>query len=128
MILRSVSLVVGVALCASPAFADTLFFSAIDDLPLAPGLSEVAGGWSLDMDEGHLTEVHAAGGGRIEEVRAFYLAALPPLGWSLSPQADQSLIFLRGREKLMFAFGAPGGGRVTLRVRLLQQPASMRAD
>lgn len=113
---------------AGPAFAEARFFSTIDDLPLAPGLGETSGGWTMDTAEGSLTEVHAEGVGRIEDVRAFYLASLPALGWSFSPQADNSLIFLRGREKLMFAFGAPGGGRVTLRARLLVEPASMRAD
>lgn len=127
MILRALSMMAVAVCAAAPAFAETRFFSAIDDLPLAPGLSEIAGGWSVDMDEGLLTEVHAAGQGRIEDMRAFYLASLPALGWSLSPQRDQTLIFLRGREKLMFAFGAPGG-RVTLRVRLLVQRASMRPD
>lgn len=113
---------------AAPAAAQTTYFASIEDLPLPAGFAESTGGWSMQTEAGALTEVRAAGRGSIEQVRAFYDLALPALGWSHSPQLDQSLVFQRGRERLMFGFGAPGDGAVTIRVRLLTQTASMNAD
>jgi hypothetical protein len=113
--------------CAAPAFADTAYFAAIEDLPMPTGFVE-SPGWTMPTEAGALTEVRAAGAGSVDETRAFYERSLPPLGWSASPQVDGGLVFLRGRERLMFAFSAPGAGRVFMRARLLMHAAPSNAD
>jgi hypothetical protein len=113
--------------CAAPAFADTAYFAAIEDLPLPSGFVERPG-WTMATEAGALTEVRAEGAGTEADVRAFYERSLPALGWSASPQVDGSVVFVRARERLMFAFAAPGAGRVTIRARLLVRPAPSNAD
>ncbi len=115
-------------ICAAPAFADAAYFAAIEDLPLPPGFVELDAGWSMEVESGRLTEVRAQGGGNIQSARQFYEEALPQLGWSRSPQLDDALVYVRGRERLMFAFSAPGEGRVFVRARLLANAAPPQAD
>ena len=115
---------------SAPALADARFFSAIDDLPLAPGLSETRGGFAFDGPEGRIIGARAAGAATPDAVRAFYAASLPALGWSLAPEpsADAgSLHFVRGRERLTLAISEAGSGAL-IEARLVIRPASMSVD
>lgn len=114
--------------CAGPAIAETQYFARASDVPLPPGFAEIDEGWAMVVDGGQLTEMRAAGPTPAAAVRTFYIESLSALGWSLSPQANDDLVFLRGREQLLFSLSAPRGGATLLRARLLVQPASMNAD
>lgn len=80
--LRSV-LAVLLALAVAPAaWAAGQFFSAVDDLPLMPGLTEQpAESMVFDKPGGRIVEVVARGAVSITAVRDFYRATLPRLGW-----------------------------------------------
>jgi hypothetical protein len=113
---------------AAPALADAAYFAAIEDLPLPPGFVELDTGWSIEVDEGRLTEVRAQGSGDVQSARRFYVQTMPQLGWSQSPQLDDTLAYVRGRQRLMFSFSAPSDGRVELRARLLENTPPLQAD
>ena len=68
---------------ASLAQADG-FLSVYEDLPLAPGLTEIVGsGLSFDSPSGRIVEAEAKGAVTTASVLKFYGAALPQLGWNL---------------------------------------------
>ncbi len=113
---------------AAPAFADVAYFVSIEDLPLPPGFVEMNTGWSMSGENGRLTEVRAQGSGDAHSARRFYAEALPQLGWSPSPQLDDALVYVRGRERLMFSFSEPEEGRVFVRARLLVNGAAPQGD
>ena len=114
-----------VLLCAAPA--EAAYFAAIEDLPLPPGFVERDAGATFESAEGRLVLVHAEGNIPGLAVRDFYYDALPPLGWSVSPQADGALVFQRGREQLSFTV-EQREGRTRLGARLVVAPAVMDAD
>ncbi len=114
--------------CAAPAAAETAYFAAASDVPLPNGFAESGEGWTMAVDGGQLTEMRAEGSRPAAAVRAFYVESLPALGWSFSPQANDDLVFLRGREQLLFSLSAPDAGVTLIRARLLVQPASMSDD
>jgi hypothetical protein len=59
------------------------FFSAIEDLPLAPGLAEVPGTATVfDKPAGRIVQLLATGPVERDAVLRFYADALPQLGWS----------------------------------------------
>lgn len=111
---------------ASPAFADTRYFAALEDVPLAPGLTEAAG-FQFEEAGGRIIGATANGRATPAAVRAFYSDTLPALGWSQSPTGTDELVFLRGRERLTFSVRREGQG-AALDVRLFTRPASMNAD
>jgi hypothetical protein len=118
---------VAALICATAAHAEARFFSGIDDLPLAPGLSE---GQSFQFDEsgGRITGATASGRTTPAAVRAFYAETLPSLGWSSSPNGEsREMVFLRGRERLTLTITA-AGSVASLDVRLLTRPAAMNDD
>ena len=96
-------------LFASPAFAQTAYFTALEDLPLPPGFSESAPPGVFESAEGRLVAVSAEGAGEGRAVRDFYYETLPALGWRESPRADGVLEFRRGREQLTFTVERVGG-------------------
>ena len=62
-----------------------LFLSAVEDLPLMPGLAEEPeAGMSFDSEQGRIVEAVASGQVKAEDALAFYKAALPQLGWKPS--------------------------------------------
>ena len=75
------------ALASVPAgLSAAEFFSSIDDLPLAPGLTEIVEeGVEFDSPAGRIVTAVAEGDVRPDAVRAFYRRALPPLGWVPAP-------------------------------------------
>lgn len=65
-----------------PARADG-FLSVYDDLPLPPGMTEVAdSGLSFDTPAGRIVEAYARGPVKAQTITAFYAATLPQLGWT----------------------------------------------
>lgn len=111
-------------LLAAPAFAQTAYFSALDDLPLPPGFSESAPPGVFESPEGELIALSAEGAGDGLAVRDFYYATLPALGWTESARADGVAEFRRGRERLTFTI-ARAEGRILLgaQVLVLTSPA-----
>lgn len=117
-------------ICAAPAYAETTYFAAIPDLPVASGLTESASQpASFAADENSaLVIVTAHGSVAPENVRAFYMNSLSALGWAYEPvEGDGELTFLRGRERLVLRVEPHEGGS-HLGVRLVVSAASMNAD
>ena len=104
---------------ATPGAVGGDFFRSIDDLPLAPGMTEaVEQGVEFDSPGGRIvTAVAASAAGhnaRIEGVRAFYRKALPPLGWA----HVSDYTYHREDERLTLQMDKAGAG-VVVRVRLV---------
>lgn len=93
---------------AAPASAETAYFSAIEDLPIAPGLSETADRFDFaDAAAGvRIIGASARGRGRAEDARAFYRASLPALGWAVSVGSggENETVYLRARQHLSLSF------------------------
>lgn len=76
--------VVGIAclLAATVTQAADRFVTGIADLPLMPGLEEIAdSAMVFSKPEGRIVEVAARGAVAADAVRRFYDQALPQLGW-----------------------------------------------
>ena len=114
-------------ICASSAAADTLYFAAIEDLPMPAGFVEREPASSFESAEGRLVLAFAEGETPLMAVRDFYYDALPALGWSVVPHPDGVLVFQRGREQLSFTVERRDG-RTHLGARLVVAPAAMDAD
>jgi len=85
---------------ATPASAQTAYFSALDDLPLPPGFNESAPPGLFEAPEGRILALSAEGAGEGAAIRDFYYETLPALGWTEHVRADGALEFRRGRERL----------------------------
>lgn len=91
------------------------FFQSVDDLPLAPGLTEtVDEGVEFDSPAGRIVTAVASGDVPPEAVQAFYRKALPGLGWVLSPGGA----YRRDGEMLTILLESTGK-TVKLRVRVV---------
>jgi hypothetical protein len=113
--MRLLALVLAASLAAQPAFAAG-FLRAIDDVPLADGLSETAEPVVFNSPTGRVVRTTAEGQVTREAVRTFYLAALPPLGWRLEGEGAGALMtFTREREKLVIT-APPADDGAPLRV------------
>lgn len=76
------SLVISALVFAPMRLSAAEFFRSVDDLPLAPGLTEIVDeGVEFDSPAGRIVTAVASGGSNGDAVRAFYRKALPPLGW-----------------------------------------------
>ncbi len=105
---------------ARPAAADT-YLSAVDDLPLMAGLKEALGqGVVFDAPQGRIVQAYASGPLSPAEVRKFYAATLPQLGW----RADGPLRFNREGERLTLEITETGGASVTVLFILTPTPKS----
>ena len=91
-------LIVGIAATVTaPAGAADGFLSLVEDLPLAPGLSEDAdAGVSFDNAGGRIVEAYAHGQLAKDQVLDFYKETLPQLGWTLKSATEYG----RGGERL----------------------------
>jgi hypothetical protein len=70
-----------IALVASTASAAD-FVAGTEDVPLMPGLADVAGSSLVfDKPQGRIVEAQARGALQQAKVRDFYAATLPQLGW-----------------------------------------------
>ncbi len=118
-------LAAAVALAAAPAFA-TDFLRAIDDVPLAAGLTEEAEPVVFESDQGRVVQTVAAGHVRTAEVADFYVTSLPALGWKHLP-SDTALSFERENERLNITMREPASAApVTVRFELIVKLASTR--
>lgn len=98
-----------------PALAQTQFFSALDDVPLMQGLTELPElSVTFDKPEGRFVQTVARiDGVSHEAVMAYYKGVLPQFGWR-SMQGD---IFLRRDEQLGFSFEDQSHVKLTLSPR-----------
>lgn len=86
-----------ILLCPVFAGAAETFLTAIEDVPLAPGLAEQAtGGMVFDSPTGRIVEAVASGTVPADEVGTFYAQTLPQLGWTNAGK----MIFKRDNETL----------------------------
>jgi hypothetical protein len=115
----------GVAPAAWAAGAGTeearagVFLSGFEDLPLMPGLSEVAGaGVVFDTPSGRIVEAYAEGSVTSAEVAAFYAGTLPQLGWR-SMRAGE---FRRENEVLRLEISAADADAAPVTVRFYLSP------
>ena len=88
------ALLVAAALCAQSAPASCAnasdaapagseFVAGFDDLPLMPGLAQVAdAGFVFDTPSGRIVESFAEGRVAVGAIREFYARTLPQLGWT----------------------------------------------
>ena len=114
-------LVISALVVAPSPLSAADFFRSIDDLPVAPGLTELAEeGVKFESPAGRIVTAVAGGDARPEAIRAFYRKALPSLGWSSAPggtyRRDGEVLTLRLETK---------GKAVKLRVRVV--PAQPKA-
>jgi hypothetical protein len=95
------------AIFATPAGASDVFLSRLEDLPLAPGLSEdAAAGLSFDSAAGRIVEAYARGNLTEDQVLRFYGETLPQLGWT----AESRRQYRRGGERLRLELTQGGQG------------------
>lgn len=123
------AIIVAALACSTPAYAETAYFTAIPDLPIAPGLGEAIDPFgSFVAGDGELVFAFASGRAAPDAVERFYAESLSALGWSLQPSPPgEEITYLRGRERLALHI-APQDGGTYLEVRLVIRPASMNAD
>lgn len=97
-------------LAGGAADAQGTFLRDVDDLPLAPGLTEHAdAAMVFDKPGGRIVETSASGSTDRGTVAAFYAQALPALGWT--PRGD-----LRWqREGEVLAIDIAGGTPLVVR-------------
>ncbi|MFQ5775789.1 MAG: hypothetical protein ACE5GS_14805 [Kiloniellaceae bacterium] len=101
---------------AARAAEAAAFVAGIEDLPLMPGLAEVAdAGVVFDKPSGRIVEAYAQGAVTRAAVAAFYERTLPQLGW----RARTGNVFVRERERLSLVFL---GGDGDLIVRFTLEP------
>lgn len=108
-------------LAVTHAAASDKFLVGLEDVPLMPGLVQLADQGSIfDAPSGRIAELYAAGRVAREDVRGFYARTLPQLGW----QAQGADRFTRDGEMLRLEFPtAPtGSGTRELVVRFYLFP------
>lgn len=89
----------------------TTYLAELPDLPLMPGLTEIAeAGIAFDKPDGRIVEVYAGGAVARHAVQSFYRETLPQLGWRLA--GDDA--FAREGERLKLEF-LDAGDDLTLR-------------
>jgi hypothetical protein len=106
------------------ATAEDKFFSAIEDLPLMDGLSEVDGvGVIFDSPSGRIVELLSMGEVNKDNVSNFYSQTLPQLGWTETAPNK----FSREDEILIMEFSQTlaisGAASAPLSVRFILSPA-----
>lgn len=117
------------SICATPAAAQTAYFTLVPDLPIAPGLAEMDAslGPMSYTDGSEMFVLQAHGEAAPTDVRRFYADSLTALGWAFEPTGEEELSYLRGRERLTLLIAPLGDGAV-MRATLIITPASMNAD
>jgi hypothetical protein len=92
--------------CVAPAFAETAYFTQIEDLPIPPGLEETSDRVEMSDAEVRMLGASARGPGNAEQARTYYQRTLPALGWALSlgSGGENETVYIRGREQLSLSF------------------------
>jgi hypothetical protein len=106
---RFAALIIGLALAAAPAHAAD-FLKAIDDVPLAQGLTEAPEPLIFETAQGRVVKTQATGQVDGGAVTSFYLETLPALGWK-RVEADNALVFERENERLAIVIAEPRSSR-----------------
>ncbi len=116
---RVMAILLATALALAPLRLSAAgFFQSIDDLPLAPGLTEIVDdGVEFDSPAGRIVTAVAGGNARPGAVRAFYLKALPSLGWVAVPGGS----YRRDGEVLTLRIETAGNA-VKLKIRVVPAP------
>jgi hypothetical protein len=97
----------GAVVVGTLAGAADVFLSRLEDLPLAPGLSEdAAAGLAFDSAAGRIVEAYARGKLTEDQVLQFYQETLPQLGWT----ADNARQYHRSGERLRLDVVRSGQG------------------
>jgi hypothetical protein len=118
----AVTLITAIAPISARADEAVTFITAIDDLPLMPGLVEdAAAGMVFDAPAGRIVEAYATGSVGRDAILRFYADTLPQLGW----RADGATTFRREGETLDLEFADSGK---TLTVRFALSPATAGDD
>jgi hypothetical protein len=114
-----VFLVLGLLCMPASVHAETTaFFRSMNDIPIMPGLNEIANDDIVfDKPEGRIAEATATTARSRNAVLSFYNSALPQLGWD---RADAG-IFTRAGETLNIVVEESADGRL---VRILISPGS----
>lgn len=93
------------------------FLSTLEDLPLAPGLTEDgAAGLSFDSAAGRIVEAYARGDLSEDQVLDFYSETLPQLGWTRESATE----YRRSGERLRLDL-TQGGEELTVHYSLSPQ-------
>jgi hypothetical protein len=109
--------IAAVGLCAGIARAEE-FLSVLDDMPLAPGLTELADqAAEFETPAGRIVDATATGSVQAPAVAAFYDRTLPALGW-IREGAGR---FVRDQERLTIATGG-GAAKGQVMVRFSLRP------
>ncbi len=96
------------------------FVTAIDDLPLMPGLIEASDdAMVFDAPAGRIVEAYASGAVSRNQVLEFYARTLPQLGWQRAGDGR----FRREGEILKLEFPDGGAQAPDLTVRFALSPA-----
>ena len=100
--------------------ADGAYFGGLDDIPVMPGMAELADrSFEFDTPAGRIAEAYASGSVTANQVLTFYGETLPQLGWTpVSPG-----LYRRDGEELMIEI-APESPGVPLRLALSPAGAS----
>ncbi|WP_235720831.1 hypothetical protein [Magnetospirillum molischianum] len=106
--IRFLALVLAVCVVAAPGPARAGgFLGTYEDLPLAPGLTEIEGaGVSFDSPNGRIVEAYARGKVAVAEILRFYAATLPQLGWT----RESDVVYRREAEVLRLGPATDRGG------------------
>ena len=100
--------------CAGLGRAEDRFFTAVEDLPVMPGLTERAGSTAaFEKPEGRIVALTADGAVSRDAVVAFYDRVLPQLGWA----RDKDGSFRRESERLRLAFAKAADG-ISVRITI----------
>lgn len=91
------------------------YFSALPDLPVAPGLAEEAdSAVHFDQPEGRIIVLQAIGQSKVDDIKQFYSKTLPALGWKMLKPGR----YVRNNEVLLLNVKQPPKGPVRLRILL----------
>jgi hypothetical protein len=107
-LLRIAPFAIVACLAAAPASA-TEFLKAIDDVPLAEGLTESGEAVVFESDFGRVVQTNAVGQISAEAVERFYVETLPAMGWTRI--AGAALVFERESERLTITIAEPRSER-----------------
>jgi hypothetical protein len=107
MLVFSRSMIAAAAMFAisAPAHAAP-FLSAMEDVPLAPGLAEAPEPVIFESSWGRVIRTTAFGSADFATTQQFYIATLPSLGWV---REGDSLAFTRASERLTLALEPAAG-------------------
>ena len=119
LLMRSLAVLALLLLPPVLAGAGEAFLTAIEDVPLAPGLAEQAtGGMVFDSPMGRIVEAVANGTVPADEISHFYTQTLPQLGWNDAGK----MTFKRDNETLRISVEPAQKGVVTVRFNLTPHP------